>query len=42
MQVTAGKKALEGIGCSTADVGRLRDLKPLLSYLLRDWLAIGG
>jgi len=42
MQVIAGKWALEGTGCSIADVGKLRVLKPLLSYPLRDWLAIGG
>ena len=40
MQVTAGKWALEGVGCLIAEVGKLRVLKPLLSYLLRDWLAI--
>ena len=33
MQLTAGKWALEGIGCSIAEVGKLRVLKPLLSNL---------
>ena len=41
MQVTAGKEALEGIGCSTAEVGKLWVLKPLLSHPLMDLLAIG-
>ena len=39
MQVTASKWALEGVGCSIAEVGKLRALKPLLSYLLKDLLA---
>ena len=33
MQVTADKKALEGIGCSIAEVGKLRVLDLLLSNL---------
>jgi len=35
MQVNGGKWAFEGIGFSIAEVGKLRVLKPLLSYLLR-------
>ena len=36
MQLTAGKWAFEGIGCSIAEVCRLWVLKPLLE----DWFAI--
>ena len=36
MQVTVGKLAIEGIGCSTADVGKLR----VLELLLEDWFVI--
>ena len=33
MQVTASKWALDGIGCSIVEIGKLRVLKPLLSNL---------
>jgi len=38
MQLTAGKWALEGVGCSIAEVGKLR----VLQLLLEDWFAIGA
>jgi len=41
IQAKAGKKVFEDLGCSIAGTSRLWDLEPLLSHLLRDWLAIG-
>ena len=41
MQLTAGKWALEGVGCSIAGASKLWELKPLLSHPLMDLLAIG-
>jgi hypothetical protein len=38
MQLTAGKWALEGVGCSIAEVARLW----VLVLLIEDWFAIGA